>query len=273
VQLQTAKKRFEAQGLKLAAISYDSPAILKDFAERHGIDFPLLADPKSEIIRSFKVLNTEAKAMTKGMAYPGFFYIDESGVIREKYFETNYTNRFTANNIIGKLFPELTEEVRQNVEAPHLWLSLSQSDHVVAPGSRVTLAAEIELPPGVHVYSPGVKGYEPIQLELQARSGIELSQVIYPNSKILHLEAIQERVPVFEGKFRITQDVTVTPSKTGDVVRSLVSEEKTFSITGELKYQACDKTICYPPTSVPLKWQLRVVPLDLKRSPNAIRHN
>ncbi len=151
MQLQGAKQRFEAQGLKLAAISYDSPAILKDFAKRHRIDFPLLADPRSEIIRSFNVLNTEAKGMTKGMAYPGFFYIDESGVIREKYFEAKYTNRFTANNVIGKLFPELTEEVTQNIEAPHLRLALAQSDRTVAPGSRVTLVAEIELPPGVHV--------------------------------------------------------------------------------------------------------------------------
>jgi len=273
VQLQKTKQRFEARGLKLAAISYDSRAILKDFAERHGIDFPLLADPRSEIIRSFKVLNTEAKGMTKGMAHPGFFYIDEGGVIREKYFETQYTNRFTANNVIGKLFPELIEEVSQNVEAPHLRLTVAQSDRTVAPGSRVTLAAEIELPPGVHVYSPGVNGYKPIQMELQPRSGIELSEATYPNSKILYLEAIQERVPVFEGKFRITQDITVTPSKTGDVARSLVSAQRAISIAGELKYQACDKAICYPPASVPLKWQLQVVPLDLKRSPKTIRHN
>ena len=74
MQLQNAKQRFESQGLKLAAISYDSPAILKDFAERHKIEFPLFADPKSEVIGSFNVLNTEAKGMTKGMAYPGFFY-------------------------------------------------------------------------------------------------------------------------------------------------------------------------------------------------------
>jgi peroxiredoxin len=90
VQLQAAKKGFEAQGLKLAAISYDSPAILKDFAEPHSIDFPLLADPKSEIIRSFGVLNTEAKGMTKGMAYPGFFYID-----RTARFAKNISNRRT----------------------------------------------------------------------------------------------------------------------------------------------------------------------------------
>ena len=273
MQLQAAKTRFEAQGIKLAAISYDSPEILKDFADRHKIDFPLLADPKSEIISNFHVLNAEAKGMTKGMAYPGYFYIEPSGIIREKYFETNYVNRFTANNIVGKLFPELAEEVGQNIEAPHLRLTAAQSDSAVAPGSRVTLAAEIELPPGVHVYSPGVKGYKPIQLVLEQHSGIENSDAIYPNPQVLYLEAIQERVPVFEGEFRITQDVIVKPSEARDVARSLVGVQKTISITGELKYQACDKATCYPPTSVPLKWQLQILPLDLKRSPNGIRHN
>jgi hypothetical protein len=167
VQLQNAKQRFEAQGLKLAAISYDSPAILKDFAERHKIEFPLLADPNSEIIRKFNVLNAEAKGMTKGMAYPGFFYIDAGGVIREKYFTAKYTDRLTANNLIAKLFPELSAEVSQSVEAPHLRLTLAQSDPSVIPGGRVSLIADIELPPDVHVYSPGVQGYKPIQLALQ----------------------------------------------------------------------------------------------------------
>src|SRR5256884_8953196 len=105
--------------------------------------------------------------MTKGMAYPGFFYIDSGGVVREKFFEAKYTNRFTANNVFGKLFPELNEEVSQAVEAPHLQLTLSQSDRTVVAGSRVTLTAEIKLPPDVHVYAPGVRGYKPIQLILQ----------------------------------------------------------------------------------------------------------
>ena len=272
MQLQNAKQRFEAQGLKLAAISYDSPAILRDFAQRHEIEFPLLADPNSEIIRSFNVLNTEAKGMTKGMAYPGFFFVDANGVIREKYFTAKYTDRLTANNVIAKLFPELSAEVSQNISAPHLQLTLAQSDRSVIPGGRVSLIAEIVLPPDIHVYSPGVQGYKPIRLTLQEIPGIEFQPVIYPSSKTLYLEAIQERVPVFEGKFRITQDLTVIPARTSDAVRSLFSKKRIVPITGELKYQACDKAICYPPASVPLRWELQVVPLDLKRSPEAIQH-
>jgi len=272
VQLLDAKQRFESQGLKFAAISYDSPAILQNFAQRHKIAFPLLADPNSEVIRSFHVLNSEARGMTKGMAYPGFFYVDSSGVIREKYFTPKYTDRLTANNVIAKLFPELSAEVTQNVKAPHLQLTLAQSDRSVIPGGRVSLIAEIELPPDVHVYSPGVRGYKPIQLALQAIPGIEFQSVVYPGSQALYLEAIKEEVPVFEGKFRITQDLTVTPSKTSDAIRAVFSHKRTVAVKGELMYQACDKTVCYPPTSVPLSWELEVLPLDLKRSSEAIQH-
>jgi hypothetical protein len=272
VQLQDAKQRFESQGLKLAAISYDSPAILQDFAKRHQIDFPLLADPNSEIIRSFHVLNSEAKGMTKGMAYPGFFYVDSSGLIREKYFTAKYTDRLTANNVIAKLFPELSAEVTQNVKGPHLQLTLAQSDRSVIPGGRVSLIAEIELPPDVHVYSPGVQGHKPIQLALQKIPGIEFQSVVYPGSKALYLDAIKEDVPVFEGRFRVTQDLTVTPSKTSDAIRAVFSHKRTVAVKGELIYQACDKTVCFPPTSVPLSWELELLPLDLKRSPEAIQH-
>ena len=272
MQLQNAKERFEKQGIKLAAISYDSPAILLDFAKRHNIEFPLLADSGSKVIRSFNVLNAEAKGMNKGMAHPGFFSIDDSGIIREKYFEAKYTNRFTANNVIAKLFPELTQEVSQSLEAPHLRFTLSQSDRIVVPGSRLTLIADVELPPDVHVYSPGVKGYKPIQLVLHASGGIEPAPAIYPGSKTLYLQAIKEQVPVFEGKFRITQDITIPVSKVGAGVRALLGSANTVSIAGELQYQACNATICYPPTSAPVKWEVRVEPLDLHRSPKSIQH-
>lgn len=45
-----------------------------------------------------------------------------------------------------------------------------------------------------------------------------------------------------------------------------------LAITGKLECQACDKTTCYVPTSVPVKWQLQVLPLDRVRAPETIRH-
>lgn len=77
---------------------------------------------------------------------------------------------------------------------------------------------------------------------------------------------------MFEGKFRIAQDVTIPVFKVGAGIRAVLGSAKTVSISGELQYQACDSTICYPPTSVPVKWELKVEPLDLHRSPENIRH-
>ena len=208
--------------------------------------------------------------MAKGMAHPGFFYVDARGVIREKFFEVNELDRFTPNNVIGKLFPELTEEVGQGVEAPHLRLTLAQSDRIAAPGNQFSLVAEVELPPGVHVYAPEVQGYKPIQLAIDASPEFTLNPAAYPKSKVLYLEAIGEQVPVFEGRFRITQDVTLTTDQ--EFVRSLGSSGKTITLGGELRYQACDKAVCFPPTSVPVKWQLKVLPLDRQRSPKGIQH-
>ena len=254
----------------MAAISYDSPAILKDFADRQKIDFPLLGDPDSKVIRSFRVLNDKADGMTRGMALPGFFYIDKNGVIREKYFEANYVDRFTPNNVIAKLFPELTEEVSAKVEAPHLDLTLAQSDRTVIPGSRASLFVDIGLPPNTHVYAPGVTGYKPIALIVQPMAEIEIAAAGYPEAKTLYLDAIKEKVTVFEGKFRIVQDVKIASSKA--LVESLGATGKTVRIAGELRYQACDQTVCYRPTSVPVSWQVQVLPLDMQRSPEAIRH-
>ena len=262
--------RFEKQGVKLAAISYDSEAILKYFSDRKKIEFPLLADPESKTIRAYGVLNTEAVGPFKGMARPGYFLIDPKGVIQEKFFEAKYRERLTGNNVLSKLFPELGSEVVDTVEAPHLELKVEQSDRSGVPGERITLTTEVRLPPDVHVYAPGTKGYKPISLQIEPIPEIQLKPAVYPQSKILYLPAIQERVPVFEGTFRISQDVRV--SSAAEFSSSLGADGKMFTLNGKLEYQACDSKICYLPASVPVKWQLRVLPLDRQRAPEDIQH-
>jgi hypothetical protein len=262
--------RFQKQKLKFAAISYDSEEILKFFSDRHKIDYPMLADPASKIIGAYGVLNGEATGMQKGFARPGYFFIDADGVIREKFFEAKYRERLTANSLLSKLFPELGEEVVDTFEAPHLQVALEQSDRAGVPGARLTLAVEIRLPPNVHVYAPGVEGYKPTRLVIDPMPQMECKPTVYPPPKILYLPAIKEKVPAFEGTFRISQDVKV--SSAAEFWGSLGKEGKTFTISGKLEYQACNKTICYLPTSVPLRWQIQVFPLDRARAPVEIRH-
>jgi len=268
--LQSAKVRFEKQGIKLAAISYDSEAILKYFADRQHIDFPLLADPDSRVIRDYHVLNTEAVGQFQGMARPGYFFVDPSGIIRQRFFEAKYRERLSGNNVIAKLFPELGQEVVSTIEAPHLEVSIQQSDRMGVPGSLVTLVTEVRLPPETHVYAPGTRGYKPIELVIDSTANLEFRPAAYPQSKILFMPAIQEQVPVFEGSFRIRQDVKV--SSVAEFSGSLGTAGKTLTIHGTLHYQACDNKTCFLPNTVPVEWQLHVLPLDRQRSPEEIRH-
>jgi peroxiredoxin len=269
-QLQSAKARFEEQGLKLAGVSYDSEAILKFFADRRKIEFPLLSDPESKIIREYDVLNSEAVGQNKGMARPGYFFIDTKGVIREKFFEAKYRERLTGNSVLAKLFPELGEEVTATVEAPHLQLIVGQSDRAGVPGNLVTLTADVRLPPDVHVYAPGTQGYKPIKLVMDPVPDFEFRPASYPRSKILYLPAIKERVPVFEGTFRIRQELKV--NSMADFSNSLGTDGKMVAIKAHIEYQACDSKICFLPTSVPVEWKLQVLPLDRQRAPEDIRH-
>jgi hypothetical protein len=262
--------RFQKQRLKFAAISYDSRQILKFFSDLHKIDYPMLADPDSKIIRAYGVLNGEATGMQKGFARPGYFFIDPNGVIREKFFEAKYRERLTGNSLLSKLFPELGEEVVDTLDAPHLQVALEQSDRGGVPGARITLAVEIRLPPNVHVYAPGVEGYHPTQLVIDAMPQMELKPAVYPPPKILYMPAIKEKVPAFEGTFRISQDVKV--SSAAEFWGALGKEGKTLTVSGKLEYQPCDKTTCYLPSSLPLSWQIQVFPLDRTRAPVEIRH-
>ena len=47
IELQSRLAELRDQGLGLAVITYDSPAIIADFSRRRGITFPLLSDAGS----------------------------------------------------------------------------------------------------------------------------------------------------------------------------------------------------------------------------------
>jgi hypothetical protein len=153
--------------------------------------------------------------------------------------------------------------------ALYIKLTLAQSDEAVIPGNRFTAAAEVALSPDTHVYAPEVKGYKPIQLIVEASPDLKLLPVRYPKAKVLFLPVMNESVPVYEGNFRLLQDVVVSADRT---FIGSVTEAKTITLKGTLFYQACDIVKCYLPQKSDVSWDVRVIPLDGERSPDAIRH-
>jgi hypothetical protein len=150
---------------------------------------------------AYELLNSEATDQFRNMARPGYFFIDSRGVIREKFFGAKYRERLSGNNVIAKLFPDLMEEVTNSVEAPHLKLTTSQSDRIAFPGNRITHTAEVHLPPDLHVYAPGAKGYKPINLTVEPLRAGQL-RTLYPAHKILYLPAIKDASQCSKARLR-----------------------------------------------------------------------
>jgi hypothetical protein len=265
--LEHEKAEYARRGLGVASISYDSVAVLKSFADRAGIHFPMLADPESKIIRVFGILNESVPKdnFVYGVPHPGTYVVDENGVVRAKYFEDDYRERFTAANILWRQFGDHAGPTQGSAEAPHLRLSVVASDAEARPGTRVALALEIELKPGMHVYAPGVQGgYIPVEWSMAETKGWRAHEVAWPSSRKLRLEAIHETVPVYEGKFRLTRDLTIGQQKD---LSPVLSGDRMLTVEGMFRYQACDARECFPPQKIPLRWSFHVNSLDAKRAP------
>lgn len=255
----------------MCAILYDSVEILADFTKRKNITFPLLSDPGSKVIREFGILNTSVPAdnMQYGIPYPGTYIVNREGIVQSKYFENLYTDRYSAPTILLREFGSAAGTRQTEVKTDHLELKYYSTTDVVRPTLHLTLVADFNLKPKMHVYAPGVQGYIPINFEVDSSPYFVAQPQKYPKAENLFLPVIKETVPVFQGKFRVTQDLTMAGGK---VLQPVLSGNREVKISGKLKYQACDDKECYLPQTIPLEWVLQVVPLDGERVPEPFQH-
>ena len=270
MELQNSLARIRERGLGLAAISYDSTGILKNFSDRRGIKYPLLSDSGSKIIRSFGILNPTVPAgnMAYGIPNPGTYILDALGVVVAKYFEDDYRERYTAGDILLRKYG-VEPPNHQTFSGKHVQLTVSSSDRSVLGGERVALSIDVDLKPGLHVYAPGVEGYIPIEWTMKPAEAASVLPASFPPSKMLHLAAIDETVPVYQGHFRLTREIQWAPEAK---LKPLLDAGGQLTLEGALRYQACDDRLCYIPETVPVKWTFQVGSHDRERAPAEIRH-
>ncbi len=137
------------------------------------------------------------------------------------------------------------EIVNEEIKTDHLTLALAQSQATAHPGTTVTLIADITLPPKMHIYAPGVKGYMKTEFNLDPNAAVTIRAAQFPKSQVMLLPAIRERVPVFEGHVRISNVTIVNPARVSQV-----------DLSGTFDYQACDDQICYVPKKVPVHFTI-----------------
>jgi hypothetical protein len=281
VELQSRTGELQKRGLAVVVISYDSRAVLADFAARHGITYPLLSDADSATIKRYGILNTVVEealgpngtepAVTadvqryvsvtppaerfRGMAFPGTFMLDRQGRVTSRFFEDYYWERNSVSNILLRLGANGTAVQATQASTEHLDLRAYLSDGSVALGTRFSLVVDITPKPNMHLYDPGATGYQVVSLNITSPPPIRIMPIRYPSSEIYHFVPLNERVPVYQKPFKLVVEAVLeaTPE-----ARKALSGTKELVVPGTLEYQACDDKSCYNPVLFPLSWTVSI---------------
>ena len=291
MELQDRLTELSDAGIGVAAISYDSPEILADFAARRGITFPLLSDAGSKTINEYGILNTVAaegvgpnrddpavkadvakyvsvfgaSQMIVGTPYPGTFMLDSNDRVKSRFFEEYYRERSTTSTVMLKMGIGVSPIAAIKGTTDQLKFTAYPSNHSVTVGTRFALAVDVEPNPGMHVYAPGADamGYRVIGLNLAPNPLVRYEPVEFPDSEIYHFKPLDELVPVYLQPLTLIQEVVVDATEQAEAI---IAGMDTLNLSGALEFQACDDAICYLPQSIPLTFTIDLENPDRQRA-------
>jgi hypothetical protein len=124
---------------------------------------------------------------------------------------------------------------------------------VTAPkAAQTTVSLNFRVPHGYHINSntPKSEFLIPTALKMDIPTDIVLGKISYPEGEDLSFPfSPDEKLNVYTGDFTI--NVIVHP------LQSVVLGK--YVMHGVLRYQACDNAACYPPKTVPVNFDVKVV--------------
>ena len=150
-----------------------------------------------------------------------------------------------STTVLAQSSPSL--QFRGEQGSKHATIVASPADLGAAAGGKVSLFVDVTPKPGIHVYAPGSKDYIPISVKIDPSSTVKPGKLTYPKSEMMTFG--DEKVPVFQKPFRLTQEVTLDKSAAAGAA---------VNVAGTVHLQACDDRVCFPPETVPIKWSVMV---------------
>lgn len=275
VQLQQTLQKVRDEGYEIFAISNDTVDRLAEFSGRHSIEFSLLSDEDSEVIRAFGILNTliqpgEGKHMRwHGIPYPGTYVTDSNGVVIDKDFHQHHARRLSGQALLHRVLgtvPDRTAEApAATFEGDEVALTAYLADPVLSLEVITSLVCRLRIAPGLHIYAAGAPdAFTPVSLSLSGK-GVRFGKPAWPKPGVLRMADLEMSIPVYD------QDVTVTVpiTATSEIMRlGHGLDRESVEITVACRYQACDDMACGLPTAIETKL---VLPLQTLVEPEGIK--
>jgi hypothetical protein len=250
-----------ANNIALFAVSYDSVSVLREFATKHGVRYPLLSDEGSQVMQSLGLINERVQEdhafygiqpnpKHVNLPYPGVFVLDAAGTITHKRFHESYRVRDTGAGLIAETLgildgghgPEIAAD--GDTVGVRAWLDSA----TYCAFQQLRLTVELAIAPGFHVYGdPIPPGYVPLRVEVAPIEGLELRPMRWPSPHSFKVEGLDEEFRVHEGTVRGSLPFAFTaPPGAGDQV-----------IRATVRYQACNASTCLAPAAVLVEMPVR----------------
>jgi cytochrome c biogenesis DsbD-like protein len=122
----------------------------------------------------------------------------------------------------------------------------------VKAGGSATVQLDFRVGSEFHINSskPHSELLIPTVLKLTPTTPVAVASVKYPEGQNMSFPfSPTEKLSVYSGDFTITAVIKAPASATnGD-----------FPVSGSLRFQACDRSACYPPRSIPVNFNVSVV--------------
>ncbi len=119
-------------------------------------------------------------------------------------------------------------------------------------GATANLALDFRIGTDFHINSnkPRADYLIPTMLKLNPSEPVAITEVKYPAGEDMTFAfSPNEKLSVYSGDFSINA-VLKAPA---------TAAAGTYPVKGELRFQACDRSACYPPKSIPVQFQVTVV--------------
>lgn len=214
----------------------------------------MLSDVDSTVIRQYGVLNnliTEEDVPFHGIPFPGFFLVNEDGMIRDKLFNPHLANREGIETIVdsflGRVEPGENEPTAAFTEDDGIEVAafLRGGGGVLRAGPMRRLVVRFELPPGLHIYGePVPEGMVATQIEVEAPEGVRCEAIERPPTRELSLPGVAAPLHVWDG----TVDFVIPVfGNTGLAPKLREGPDATIELQVHVRYQACDDAQCFIP--------------------------
>lgn len=263
--------KFEANDIKLYAVSYDDQETLREFAEAQSIPYPLLSDIDSATIKNYGILNTEVSsddAFLYGIPFPGVYVTDEDGVVVAKFFHDTYKKRDSPEALIdaalGRI--QIDEDAPQasgGEQDIRITAALRGGKGSIRQGIIRKLVVRFELAEGLHIYGePVPPGLTATQVTVNGPAGLATLPTEFPATETLHLESMGVDLEVWSN----TVDIVVPIYAKGELVsevRPLDSDGIALDI--KVRYQACNDSECLLPRTESLSLDVPMDVIDVPR--------